>query len=70
MNTEREQKKVAFWSVGFVIGILLLELLFAAFWYYLRGRKTNQETPQTQSQLTIRVKNMYASPASEMTIRT
>jgi hypothetical protein len=54
MNTERPQKKIAFWSVGFVVGILILALLGAACWYYLRGRKTNQETPQTQSQLTIR----------------
>jgi len=51
MNTERQEKKVAFWSVGFIVVMLILALLVAACWYYLRGRKINQETPQTQSQL-------------------
>jgi hypothetical protein len=50
MNTERGEKKIAFWSVGFIVVMLILALLVAACWYYLRGRKTNQETPQTQSQ--------------------
>ena len=51
MNPEHEQKKVGFWSIGFVVGILVLAALIAAGWYYLRGRKTNRETPQQQSRL-------------------
>jgi membrane protein implicated in regulation of membrane protease activity len=51
MNTEQHQKKVGFWSVGFVVLILVLAVLIAGCWYYLRGRKTNRETPQQQSQL-------------------
>jgi hypothetical protein len=51
MNTEHQQKKVRFWSVGFVVLILVLAALIAGCWYYLRGRKTNRETPQQQSQL-------------------
>ena len=51
MNPEHEQKKVGFWSIGFVVGVLVLAALIAAGWYYLRGRKTNRETPQQQSRL-------------------
>ena|ERR1700716_1568234 len=51
MNTQRQQKKVASWSGGFVVGILVLAALIAVCWYYLRGRKTHRETPQQQSQL-------------------
>jgi flagellar basal body-associated protein FliL len=52
MNTERQQKKVAIWSVVSVVVILALALFIAICWYYLRGRKTNPEIPQTQGQLT------------------
>ena len=67
MNNEHQQKKVALWSVVSVLVILALALFVAVCWYYLRGRKTNPEIPQTQGQLTIRDQGGFVCSDSEST---
>jgi hypothetical protein len=58
MHTENRQKSVSLRFVGLVVGILALAAAIAGGWYYLRGRKTNHETPQHQSNQQINSEHM------------